>query len=134
MSAKNDKPAINICWLRRDLRLDDNAALYHALKAGNPVLLVFIFDQNILNKLGNKTDARVDFIHQQLSKINDQLMKMGSSLLVKHNTAEKAWEEIVADFDIRSVYANHDYEPYAKKRDEHISAFFRRKRNCISYF
>lgn len=123
MSAKNDKPAINICWLRRDLRLDDNAALYHALKAGNPVLLVFIFDQNILNKLGNKTDARVDFIHQQLSKINDQLMKMGSSLLVKHNTAEKAWEEIVADFDIQSVYTNHDYEPYAKKRDEHISAF-----------
>lgn len=121
MSAKNDKSTISICWLRRDLRLDDNAALYHALKAENPVLLVFIFDQKILNQLENKADARVDFIHQQLANINDQLTKKGSSLLVKYNTPEKAWEEIIADFNIQSVYTNRDYEPYAKKRDEDIS-------------
>lgn len=131
MSAKNDKPNINICWLRRDLRLDDNAALYHALKAENPVLIVFIFDRNILNQLENKADARVDFIHQQLSKINDQLIKKGSSLLVKYDTAEKAWEEIIADFNIQSVYTNHDYEPYARKRDEHISELL--KNNGIAF-
>jgi len=131
MNVKKDKLPINICWLRRDLRLDDNAALYQALKSENPVLLVFIFDQNILNKLESKTDARVDFIHQQLTKINDQLVKKGSSLLIKYNTAEKAWEEIVANFNIHSVYANHDYEPYAKKRDEHISAFL--EKNGITF-
>ncbi|SOD17927.1 cryptochrome/photolyase family protein [Pedobacter xixiisoli] len=131
MNTKNEKPAINICWLRRDLRLADNAALYRALKGDKPVLLVFIFDQNILNQLENKADARVDFIHQQLSKINEQLIKKGSSLLVKYNTPEKAWEDIISDFNIQSVYANHDYEPYAKKRDEHISALL--KTNGIAF-
>ena len=126
MSEKNKNPKINICWLRRDLRLDDNAALYHALKAENPVLLVFIFDKNILNKLENKADARIDFIHQQLSKINEQLLKKGSSLLVKYDTPEKAWQEIIKDFDVETVYTNHDYEPYAKERDNEISELLKK--------
>ncbi|MDQ8003620.1 MAG: deoxyribodipyrimidine photo-lyase [Pedobacter sp.] len=123
MSEKNNKPTINICWLRRDLRLDDNAALYHALKAENPVLLVFIFDRNILEKLENKADARVDFIHQQLSKINDKLINIGSSLLVKYDTPENAWQEIINEFKVDAVYTNHDYEPYARKRDKAIAEF-----------
>jgi deoxyribodipyrimidine photo-lyase len=126
MSEKNKNPKINICWLRRDLRLDDNAALYHALKAEKPVLLVFIFDKNILNKLENKADARIDFIHQQLSKINEQLLKKGSSLLVKYDTPEKAWQEIIKDFDVETVYTNHDYEPYAKERDDEISELLKK--------
>ena len=59
---------INILWLRRDLRLEDNAALYHALKSGYPVLLLFIFDKNILDKCA-KDDARVTFIYQTLENI-----------------------------------------------------------------
>lgn len=125
MSEKNNKPTINICWLRRDLRLDDNAALYHALKAKNPVLLVFIFDKNILDKLENKADARVDFIHQQLTKIDEELTNKGSSLLVKHDTAENAWKEIVKNFAVEEVFTNHDYEPYAKQRDEEIEALLK---------
>lgn len=131
MSEKNNKPAINICWLRRDLRLDDNAALYHALKAKNPVLLIFIFDKNILDQLENKVDARVDFIHQQLTKINDQLVKKNSSLLVKYNTPEKVWQEIIDDFEIGAVFTNHDYEPYARKRDTQISELL--KSNGIEF-
>lgn len=131
MSEKNNKPAINICWLRRDLRLDDNAALYHALKAKNPVLLIFIFDKNILDQLENKVDARVDFIHQQLTKINDELAKKNSSLLVKYNTPEKAWQEIIDDFEVNAVFTNHDYEPYARKRDKEISGLL--KRNGIEF-
>ena len=131
MSRKNNEPLVNICWLRRDLRLDDNAALYHALKGENPVLLVFIFDRNILDRLENKADARVDFIHQQLSKINDKLIKKGSSLLIKYNTPENAWQEIVKDFKIEKVYTNHDYEPYARKRDKKIEDFL--KQNDIAF-
>ncbi|GAB1462759.1 cryptochrome/photolyase family protein [Pedobacter sp.] len=126
MSEKNKNPKINICWLRRDLRLEDHAALYHALKVENPVLLVFIFDKNILNKLENKADARIDFIHQQLSKINEQLLKKGSSLLVKYDTPEKAWQEIIKDFDVATVYTNHDYEPYAKERDNEIAKLLKK--------
>ncbi|MNK10186.1 Deoxyribodipyrimidine photo-lyase [compost metagenome] len=130
MSEKNNT-TINICWLRRDLRLDDNAALYHSLKAENPVLVVFILDKNILDKLENKADARVDFIHQQLSKINDQLIDKGSSLLVKYDTPENAWQQIIRDFKVSTVYTNHDYEPYARKRDERISELL--EKNGIAF-
>ena len=57
------KQKVNICWFRRDLRLHDNAALYYALKEGLPVVPVFIFDKNILDKLEDKGDRRIEFIH-----------------------------------------------------------------------
>ncbi len=131
MSEKNNNLAINICWLRRDLRLEDNAALYHALKSKNPILLVFIFDKNILDKLENKADARVDFIHQQLAKIDEQLKEKDSSLLIKYDNPENAWREIIKDFVVEEVFTNHDYEPYAKKRDQEIEAFL--KQNNIAF-
>lgn len=111
---------ISICWLRRDLRLEDNAALYHALKSGNQVLLLFIFDTTILAQLEDKDDARVSFIHQQLTSLNQQLLNHGSSLLVKHGNPLTVWTELVQQYSIKSVYINHDYEPYAIQRDEVI--------------
>ena len=131
MSKKNNAQPISICWLRRDLRLDDHAALYHALKSGYPVLVVFIFDPNILDRLENKKDARVDFIHQQLAKINQQLVDKGSCLLVKFQTPQKAWAEIINDFNVQTVYTNHDYEPYARKRDKEIADLL--KQNDIAF-
>jgi deoxyribodipyrimidine photo-lyase len=74
------RPRVNIMWFRRDLRLTDNAALYHALKDTNPVLPIFIFDRNILDKLDNKSDRRVEFIHAALEEMQMQLKEMGSSL------------------------------------------------------
>ena len=127
MTTKNNKTPISVCWLRRDLRLNDNAALYHALKEKDPVLVLFIFDKNILDQLGNKTDARVDFIHQQLLKIKQELEKNGSSILVKYDTPDNAWEQISSSFDVKSVFTNHDYEPYARKRDEQLSEFLAKK-------
>lgn len=114
---------ISICWLRRDLRLNDNAALYHALKSEYPVLVLFIFDQNILAKLINKADARVTFIHQQLASINAQLQQMGSSLKVKYGKPEEIWPSLLNEYDVKAVYANHDYEPYARKRDDGLTEF-----------
>lgn len=116
---------ITICWLRRDLRLDDNAAFYHALKSNYPVLVLFIFDENILNKLTNKTDARVTFIHHQLTKIQSELLQKGSSALVKYGTPEQIWPAILKEYDVKAVYANHDYEPYARKRDDGLTEFLR---------
>ncbi|EDM34576.1 Deoxyribodipyrimidine photolyase [Pedobacter sp. BAL39] len=63
------KKEISICWLRRDLRLEDHTALYHALKGPHPVLLLFIFDTNILSKLPVK-DARVTFIYNTIKELN----------------------------------------------------------------
>jgi deoxyribodipyrimidine photolyase len=72
-----------LVWLRRDLRLYDNAALHHALKSNAQVWLTFIFDTDILDPLksedldasGLKHDRRVDFIWQGLKQIDEQLRK-----------------------------------------------------------
>ncbi len=116
-----DKKSVNIFWFRRDLRLHDNAGLYHALKSGLPVLPVFIFDRNILDKLEDQDDARVTFIHETLIELNLELQKIGSSILVKYNFPDKAWDEIIAEYDIHNVYTNHDYEPYAREGDEQLA-------------
>ncbi len=107
-------------WFRRDLRLSDNAALYHALRSGFPVVPVFIFDRNILDKLEDKADRRVEFIHGALQSMQTELTEIGSTLDVRYGFPEKIWPELLADYEVASVYTNHDYEPYALERDEQI--------------
>lgn len=114
------KDKINIFWFRRDLRLEDNTGLYHALRAGLPVLPVFIFDTEILDKLDNKQDARVEFIHNALTEIEADLKKFGSSLLTVKGNPLQVWKNLINEYEIGSVYTNHDYEPYAIKRDNAV--------------
>jgi deoxyribodipyrimidine photo-lyase len=131
----------NFFWFRRDLRLHDNAALYHALKdasashstSGN-VQCIFIFDTNILDRLEDKNDRRVDFIYRRLEKINGELKKSGASLLVKHGTPADVWKQIVKEFSVESVFCNHDYEPYARKRDEEIKILLAGKKIPFNTF
>ncbi|MEO8821930.1 MAG: deoxyribodipyrimidine photo-lyase [Ginsengibacter sp.] len=125
MVIKNER--INICWLRRDLRIEDNNALYHSLKAGLPVLLVFIFDNSILNQLSQKKDKRVTFIHHRLVQINSDLQKYHSSLYVLNDTPLEAFKNICTNFNVKEVFANHDYEPYAIERDLKIEQFLHEK-------
>jgi deoxyribodipyrimidine photo-lyase len=120
MEMKN-KETVNLFWFRRDLRLEDNAGLYQALKSGIPVLPVFIFDKDILDKLEDKDDKRVAFIHMVLENIQSQLNGAGSTLLVLHDHVDKAFEQILSRFEIKAVFTNHDYEPYAIQRDLAIS-------------
>lgn len=113
---------INCFWFRRDLRLEDNVGLYHALKSEYPVLPVFVFDKHILSKLKER-DARVTFIHQTLEHLQEQLKALGSTMLIKYGTPEQVWQELVATYDIATVFTNRDYEPYAKERDEAIEEY-----------
>ena len=113
----NNTP-VTIFWFRRDLRLNDNAGFYRALKSGNPVLPIFIFDQEILDKLEDKNDARVTFIYNTIENLRSQLHKHGSSLLVLYDKATNAWDKIIKEYPVATVYTNHDYEPYATKRDD----------------
>ncbi|MDZ7897292.1 MAG: deoxyribodipyrimidine photo-lyase [Arcicella sp.] len=108
---------ISIFWFRRDLRLHDNAALYHALKSGNPVLPIFIFDSRILDKLEDKKDRRVEFIHNALQEIQVELQKIGSTLSVKYGTPDEVFPALLNEYDVSAIYTNHDYEPYAQIRD-----------------
>lgn len=111
---------INIFWFRRDLRLQDNAGLYHALKEGLPVLPIFIFDTYILDQLDNKKDARVEFIYDTIIELQEQLIHQKSSMLVYNCTVQQAFEKILAEYTIENVFTNTDYEPYATERDESI--------------
>lgn len=112
---------VNIVWFRRDLRLFDHAALYHALKSDCPVVPIFIFDTNILDRLTDKADHRVTFIHQAIQHMQSQLEGFGSSLQVFYTTPQQAFEQLLAQYSINQVFTNHDYEQYAIDRDEQIA-------------
>jgi deoxyribodipyrimidine photo-lyase len=113
---------VTIFWLRRDLRLHDNAGLYHALRSdAAPVLPVFIFDPTILDHLPRR-DARVEFIHAALKDLRVQLEGMGSTLSVWYGRPEAVWPDLLRRFDVRAVYTNHEFEPSAQQRDAIIKS------------
>ena len=118
---------LSVCWFRRDLRLEDNTALFHALGSGYPVLPLFIFDSEILDKLEDKADARVQFIHDQISGIHEALKTYGSSILVKKGEPLQVFTELTEEYDVHAVYTNRDYEPYARKRDERVAGLLKDK-------
>ena len=109
-----------LCWLRRDLRLSDQAALYHALRSGIPVVPVFVFDTNILNDLEDRVDKRLQFIHDTLGQLQQQLIQKASSLDVFYGTPEEAFTHWAKRYKVKAVFTNHDYEPYARERDAAI--------------
>ena len=114
---------INIFWFRRDLRLHDNVGLLHALKSEHPVLPIFIFDTEILEKLP-KNDARVTFIHKTLQELRSQLQKTAnSSLAMFYGSPKEILSSLTQRYKVQTVCTNHDYEPYAEKRDAEIKDF-----------
>ena len=121
---------MTLFWFRRDLRLNDNTALFHALNENEDVLPIFIFDTSILDQL-DKNDARVTFIHKQLAVLNENLKKYNSSLAVFYGEPLEVYKELIAKEKITSVYTNLDYEPYARKRDKALNELF--KENNIRF-
>ena len=128
------KNKVVVFWFRRDLRLEDNAGLYHALSSGLPVVPVFIFDQNILTKLESTKDKRVDYIHQALSHINLELKLWGSTLKTFYGNPLEIYKMLIEKFDIQTVFCNRDYEPYAIKRDTEIYHFLKNRNIAFKAF
>ncbi|MFM8806224.1 MAG: cryptochrome/photolyase family protein [Sphingomonadales bacterium] len=118
------KQPVSVFWFRRDLRLQDNAGLFQALKGKYPVVPLFIFDRSILDELDDSSDARVSFIHQSLLSLQQQLVAADSSLVVRHGFVPQVFAELVNEYDIKTVFTNTDYEPYARKRDSEMADFF----------
>ena len=116
----NARPRVSLFWFRRDLRLEDNAGLHHALKSGYPVLPFFLFDRTILDLLDNRTDRRVEFIHNTLLEMQEKLRQRGAGLEVFYGHPAEAFRYLLAEYDLAAVYTNTDYEPYATERDRAI--------------
>ena len=123
------KPEVVVCWFRRDLRLQDNAALFHALEYGLPVVPIFIFDTTILKQLSDKTDKRVAFIHAALGEMQAQLVAIGSSMEVYYGTPLNVFAQLQEKYQVKQVFANHDYEPFAIVRDNQVLALLK-SNNC----
>lgn len=118
---------VNVFWFRRDLRLDDNVGFYKALNGKFPVLPIFIFDTEILDQLP-KDDARVTFIFDNLQTMRKKLQdNYGSSIAIYHGKPQQVFKQINQDFEVQNVITNHDYEPYALKRDQEIAKFLSKK-------
>jgi deoxyribodipyrimidine photo-lyase len=97
-------------------------------------LPLFIFDTEILAKLEDRDDARVGFIHETLRKLNDELIARGSGLLVRHGKPKDVWKKLVEEFAVEDVVFNHDYEPYARERDDEITELLSKKSISVRSF
>ncbi len=113
--------AVTVFWFRRDLRIDDNAGLYYALRTGYPVVPVFIYDSQILEDLEDKNDKRLSFIRDALYAVQQQLEKQGSTLHILQGTPRDCFKKILEDYTVVHVFTNEDYEPYALQRDREIA-------------
>lgn len=124
---------VGLVWFRRDLRLTDNTALAAALSQCRRVYCAFIFNRAILGNLP-AADRRVDFIHRSLIELDASLRRRGSALLVRHANATEAIVELAAQLDANAVFANADYEPYAKQRDQQVSrALLAQQRELLQF-
>lgn len=118
MSSKTLDQAL--VWFRRDLRLDDQAALYHALRQARRVFCVFVLDTAILDALP-RADRRVQFILQALQVLDAQLRAQGGALIVRHGPAAEEIPRLAAELGVQAVFANHDDEPQAQARDAAVA-------------
>ena len=114
-----DRPFV-VHWFRRDLRLKDNRALHGALTSGHPVLPLFVFDKNILDKLEAEDDSRVTFLHDRICEMQREIQAMGSSMLVIHGDPLSVIEQLATSGNLLGVHTNEDYEPYALERDASV--------------
>mgnify|MGYP003624297175 CR=1 FL=1 len=121
---------MNVFWFRRDLRLEDNVALYKATLEKESVIPLFIFDTDIINSLP-KDDARITFIYNTLKKIDTELKKINSSVLIKIGKPLEVWKELISEYKIDKVFYNKDYEPYAISRDFEVTQFLNSKKNEV---
>jgi len=120
-------------WFRRDLRIEDNCALYHAINSGVEIIPVFIFDSNIIDELP-KNDARITFIYQQLTKLNTIFQDMGGGMNIYIGDPIRIWSNLIDKYDLDGLFYNRDYEPYARERDKQVYELFNNKKLEVHSF
>jgi deoxyribodipyrimidine photo-lyase len=122
-----------LVWFRRDLRVEDHAALHHALRSSDRVACVFVFDTDLLAGLP-RDDRRVQFIHASLGELDARLRAWGAYLIVRHGRAADEIVRLANDLEVESVFANHDYEPAAVARDREVQQRLREAGRSLQTF
>lgn len=111
-------------WFRRDLRLEDNHGLFRALTSGHPVVPVFIFDVDILERLPDRSDRRVQFIYSRIIQLQEEMRAFGSELVIRFGKPLDIYKALIKDYDLAGIFLNRDHDPYPKRRDEEIRMLF----------
>ena len=127
MPPTNPSPARALVWIRRDLRCDDHAALYHALRRFDQVHCLFVFDTDILEALPSRQDRRVEFIHASVLQLHEMLQALaersgvqGAGLIVRHGPAADCVVALAHSLGVQEVLTHRDYEPQAIARDRRV--------------
>ncbi|MGA8009193.1 MAG: deoxyribodipyrimidine photo-lyase [Thiomonas sp.] len=134
-SSPAKKCPLGLVWLRRDLRLHDNAALHAALQCCDKVALVFVFDRDILDPLlrrGLQADRRVEFIHAAVTEVDAALRMLGAALIVRHARAVDAIPAVAAELGAQAVFCGRDDEPEARQRDTMVEQALQRQGRGLS--
>ncbi len=117
----------SLVWFRRDLRDFDHAALHYALRRSRLVYCAFVFDREILDALPRRDDRRVEFIWASLAELETSLRRSGGGLVVRHAVARDAIPALAGELRVQAVFANRDYEPAARDRDQAVGSALARQ-------
>lgn len=99
-----------IVWLRRDLRLADNPALYHAAKAG-PVACVYVLDDESPKHHAYGGASRW-WLHHSLHSLARDLEAKGSRLILRRGNAVEVLASLAAETGAAAIHTNRHYEPW----------------------
>jgi deoxyribodipyrimidine photo-lyase len=123
-----------LVWFRRDLRDFDHAALYHALKRARQVVCAFVFDREILDRLPDPADRRVEFIRASVTELQQALEARGGGLVVGYGRAREEIVRLAADAGVDAVFFNHDDDPAAVARDAAVAAALAARSIAVHHF
>ncbi len=121
------KHKLTLHVFRRDLRLDDNTALIHALENSNKVIPCFIIDKRQVKENEYKSNNALQFMIGSLKDLDNQLRKRRGKLYLFYGIAEEVIEKLVSSLEIDLVTINRDYTPFSRQRDAKIQSTLKQK-------
>lgn len=106
---------------RRDLRLQDNTALNHAIENSVGIIPCFIFDPiQVSNKNIYRSMNAIQFMIESLEDLEVHFKKRGGNLYFFHGKTYQVIEQLLQQEKIDAIFTNKDYTPFSLKRDESI--------------
>lgn len=119
------KKGVNIFWFRKDLRLTDNCALYHALMVRCDILPIFIYDEKSWSRDGCSNTIQQNHLYKRLCELKKELESLGATLIVLKGDSEDIFKDLTSRFHIFTVYSNEEYTPYEIKRDKFVNRYLK---------
>ena len=100
-----EREHINVVWLKRDLRLDDNEAIANALKSKKRTLILYVFEHILLND-DHYSERHFNFIKESLVDINSKLKAYDSKVLCVTSDIQSAFNLIQEFYKVDNIYSH----------------------------